>query len=234
MTEHNGQQEKQHLTTTQLSTLLDGQLPIEEREFSDAHLATCEQCQQELESLRQTKRLLRALPHPALPRSFTLPISTQQVDTSATPVIPIAAYRSTPGRRNQNSRSNSRAYYAQTAIRTVGTLAALVGLVLLLSSLIPFVNNTGHGTAQSGGTTIPATRQATPTGPILPNLRGTNVTHPNSPPQPTHTSTASGTVLPSLLDISTIEGRAFYGALLFLLGIIGLMIGRRRELHRGP
>lgn len=234
MTEHNGQQEKQHLTTTQLSTLLDGQLSIEEREFSDAHLATCEQCQQELESLRQTKMLLHALPHPALPRSFALPLSTQQVDTSTAPVIPVASYRSTP--RRDSRRSRSRAYYAQTILRTIGTLAAMVGLVLLLSSLIPFVNNTGAGTAQNGssGTTAPAPRQATPTGPILPNLRGTTVTQPNSQPHTTHPSTSSGTFSPPILDISTLAGRAFYGALLFILGIAGLMIGRRRKPHRGP
>jgi len=242
MTEHNGQQEKQHLTTTQLSTLLDGQLPIEEREFSDAHLATCEQCQLELESLRQTKMLLHALPRPALPRSFVLPISTRQAETPATPLAPLASITpitpitpiTTPTYHNRNTsrRADMRSYYTRTALRTVGTLAAMVGLVLLLSSLIPFVNNKGGGTAQSGGnsTTLPATRQATPGGPVAPNLRGTTVTQP----QPTHPSTSSGTFLPPVLDISTLVGRTFYGILLFVLGIIGLMIGRRREPHRGP
>ena len=234
MTEHNGQQEKQHLTTTQLSTLLDGQLPVEEREFSDAHLATCEQCQQELESLRQTKMLLHAMPRPALSRSFTLPVSTQQVDTSTipAPITPITEYRSTP------RRASSRPYYARTALRTIGTLAAMVGLVLLLSSLIPFVTHRGGGTAQSGSsTTSPTTTQATPTGPIAPNLRGTTVAQPNKQPQktqPTQPEPSSGTFLHSLLDISTLEGHTFYGAFLFLLGIVALMLGRRREPHRGP
>ena len=244
MTERNGQQEKQHLTITQLSTLLDGQLSLEEREFSDAHLATCEQCQQELESLRQTKMLLRALPRPVLPRSFTLPISTQQIEISpapvpsVTPIIPIADYRSTPRPEQTSSRSNRHrgSYYTQTALRTIGTLAAMVGLVLLLSSLIPFINGSGHQTANNGnnGTTLPATRQATPTGPILPNLRGTTVTHPHTPPRLTQPSTSSHTFLPPVLDVSTLEGRAFYGALLFILGIVGLIAGRRREPSRGP
>ena len=235
MTEqHNGQQEKQHLTTAQLSTLLDGQLPVEEREFSDAHLATCEQCQQELESLRQTKMLLHAMPRPVLPRSFTLPVSTQQADTSTipAPITPITEYRSTP------RRVRSRPYYARTALRTIGTLAAMVGLVLLLSSLIPFVTQRGGGTAQNGtSTTSPETRQATPWGPLSPNLRGTSVIQPTTQPQKTQTTqptASSGTFLPSLLDINTLEGRSFYGAFLFLLGIIALMLGRRREPHRGP
>ena len=234
MTEHNGQQEKQHLTTTQLSTLLDGQLPIEEREFSDAHLATCEQCQQELESLRQTKMLLHAMPHPVLPRSFTLPVSTQQTDTSTipAPITPITEFRSTP------RRASSRPYYARTALRTFGTLAAMVGLVLLLSSLIPFVTQRGGNTAQNGSsTTSPETKQATPSGPLSPNIRGTTVTQPNKQPQKTQStlpSASSGAFLPTLLDISTLEGRSFYGAFLFLLGLIALMLGRRREPHRGP
>ena len=242
MTERNGQQAKQHLTTTQLSTLLDGQLPIEEREFSDAHLTTCEQCQQELESLRQTKMLLRALPRSALPRSFTLPLSTQQTDTPTAsaspiaPVIPIADYNRTPRQGSRNRSRNRGSYYAQTALRTIGTLAAMVGLVLLLSSLIPFINGSGHETANSSGnsTTLPATRQATPGGPIAPNVRGTTATQPNTRPHTTPPSTSSRIFLPPVLDISTGEGRAFFGALLFILGIIGLIIGRRREPSRGP
>lgn len=231
MTEHNGQQKKQHLTTAQLSALLDGQLPIEEREFSDAHLVTCEQCQQELESLRQTVMLLHALPRPELPRSFILPFSTQQTTTLA-PITPLTT-------RNSTSRRNgTRSYYARTALRTFGTLAAMVGLVLLLSSLIPFVNQRGGGSAASSGSSqnMPASKQAgtSPSAspsPILPHLQGTAGQHPT---QPAQGNTLDAPSLPPLLDIGTSVGRAFFGLLLLLLGILGLIFGRRRKRHQGP
>ena len=73
-----------HLTTEQLSALLDNQLsPDEAEESYQAHLQTCEQCQQELDELRQTVRLLRALPQPPLPRSFTLPANFASVATAS-------------------------------------------------------------------------------------------------------------------------------------------------------
>ena len=57
----------------QLSTALDGMLPPEEQVALDAHLAGCDTCTRELEELGQVRMLLRAMPEPALPRSFLLP-----------------------------------------------------------------------------------------------------------------------------------------------------------------
>ncbi|HLX39760.1 MAG TPA: zf-HC2 domain-containing protein, partial [Ktedonobacteraceae bacterium] len=69
MAQHNDR----HLTTEQLSAFIDKQLAAEEQAACTAHLQTCQQCQQALAALRQTVMLLKALPQPALPRSFVLP-----------------------------------------------------------------------------------------------------------------------------------------------------------------
>ncbi|MBA2681641.1 MAG: hypothetical protein H0U76_25010, partial [Ktedonobacteraceae bacterium] len=68
-----------HLTTEELSALLDNHLAQEEAgEDHHGHLASCQQCQQELADLKQTVRLLHALPPPPLPRSFILPVGISQ------------------------------------------------------------------------------------------------------------------------------------------------------------
>jgi len=59
-------QENHHLTTEQLSAHLDGQLSDLEQSQLEAHLKTCEWCQQALTDLRRTVALLHALPRPAL------------------------------------------------------------------------------------------------------------------------------------------------------------------------
>src|SRR5436309_2497563 len=62
-----------HLTTTQLSALIDKQLSAQELALCKAHLQSCQQCQSALAGLQQTVALLQAMPEPALPRSFALP-----------------------------------------------------------------------------------------------------------------------------------------------------------------
>src|SRR5260370_36626675 len=59
----------------QLSAFLDGELSESERVALELHLAGCAACQRALGELRQVRALLRALPVPVLPRSFTLPES---------------------------------------------------------------------------------------------------------------------------------------------------------------
>lgn len=143
-------QENQHLTTEQLSAHLDKQpLSTEEQNQVEVHLKICERCQQELADLRQTVALLHALPQPALPRSFMLPLDINiQIDTEtdiqtgieeeheeAGPVpIAVAAAR----RRRREVSTGNRAWptYVRAALRTVSAIAAVVGLALLLSGMI--------------------------------------------------------------------------------------------------
>lgn len=129
--------------TEQLSAYLDKQpLSAEEQSQMEAHLNTCEQCQQELADLRHTVALLHALPQPALPRSFMLPLdiniqtSVEDEPTEAEPV-PIAVAAARRRRREADSTSN-RGWptYVRVALRTVSAIAAVVGLALFLSGMI--------------------------------------------------------------------------------------------------
>jgi anti-sigma factor RsiW len=58
--------------TDSLSAYLDNQLSAGERARVGAHLRTCDRCQADLESLRYTQRVLRAMPEIRAPRSFAL------------------------------------------------------------------------------------------------------------------------------------------------------------------
>ncbi|GHO94739.1 hypothetical protein KSF_047870 [Reticulibacter mediterranei] len=147
-------QENLHLMTEQLSAYLDKQLlSTEEQNQVEAHLKTCEQCQQELEDLRHTVALLHALPRPALPRSFMLPLdiniqtdiqtSVEDEPEGAEPV-PIAVAAARNRRREAGTDNRSWPTYARVALRTVSAIAAVVGLALLLSGMI--------GTFLPGGT----------------------------------------------------------------------------------
>ena len=56
----------------QLSTYLDGQLPIREKMLLELRLRDDQELQKELEALAQTHLLLHALPKRRAPRSFAL------------------------------------------------------------------------------------------------------------------------------------------------------------------
>ncbi|MCX6028583.1 MAG: zf-HC2 domain-containing protein [Chloroflexi bacterium] len=64
--------QRAHVSADLLSAYLDNQATAAERARVDAHLATCAACRTELDSLRQTVALVRALPRVAVPRAFTL------------------------------------------------------------------------------------------------------------------------------------------------------------------
>ena len=55
-----------------LSAYVDGEVTPSEVVRVEEHLAGCEECVSELESLRATSNLLRSLPDLEVPRSFTL------------------------------------------------------------------------------------------------------------------------------------------------------------------
>lgn len=57
-----------------LSEYVDNRLPARERATIEQHLADCATCRASLESLRWTMALVKQVPAPALPRSFTLPV----------------------------------------------------------------------------------------------------------------------------------------------------------------
>ena len=241
------QQRNGHLTIEQLSALLDKQLSPQEWAVCQAHLRTCQQCQGVLADLRQTSVLLRALPQPELPRSFVLPaIITSTAGQISRPETRATVTPITRGRRS------AWPTYLRVSTRFISTIAAALGIIFILSGLlvslphggaatsasapafVPSYSNTAtHGIAQT-----PQARAQTPTSDSAQN------NHPKTnPPQPVGTATSkpfSGTrhaenpvnTLPPLLDPSTIEGRMVIGVLLLILGILGVVFTRRRQVGR--
>lgn len=67
-----GERREKHIAVEHLSAYLDGQVTAQERRQVEQHLATCAACARELETLRYTTRLLRAMPPVSVPRAFTL------------------------------------------------------------------------------------------------------------------------------------------------------------------
>ncbi len=60
-----------------LSAYLDGELTPQERGIVERHLATCQDCHWNLDTLRQTVRWVQELPSVPVPRVFTIPVSAQ-------------------------------------------------------------------------------------------------------------------------------------------------------------
>jgi anti-sigma factor RsiW len=236
-------QENQHLTTEQLSALLDGEISTEERTQWEAHLATCQRCQQELASLRQTVALLRALPQPALPRSFELPAE------SAEPVALFAGTRqaTTPMPQRAPERRRQGRSYLRSTFRTLSAVAAIIGIVFVLSGIVPALIRGGatatSATSSSASNTASGSGQtpATPAGThaqavMTPALRPA-ATSPASHARAPAATPSDSSQQPSMgnwpvflfFNLSTPEGRLALGFLLFMLGIMGYIIFRRKH-----
>lgn len=185
-----------------LSAYLDGELAAADAAALERHLAECAECRDEVTGLREVRALLRALPQPALPRSFALP------ETAATrvarppaaewplPEQPRRAPRPAlaPARRRANVATLAR------AAQWVGSLAAAFGLLLIvatavLGSNLGAVHTYSAGGASSSlpipprsGTTSQQTAtapQQTPVGPGVAQGVGTPTESPVSAPTPT-------------------------------------------------
>ena len=157
-----------------LSAYLDSELAATERAAVEAHLADCEQCQRELAALRQMRDVLRALPTPALPRAFTLPVSPAPSERRAMPA------------------------WSRPA-QALGGLAAMVGLGLLIGTTAPHPST--FSTAMGGAST--ASQPIAPgagAASVAPSPTGANQSSVRTPaPAPTVEKTPSyaPTVTPS-------------------------------------
>lgn len=242
------QQQDRHLTTEQLSASLDQQLSAQEQAMCDAHLSTCQQCQQMLADLRQTVALVRALPQQSLPRSFVLPANLELPARESSPVTSISEQprRVLP-------------YFVRSTVRAVSTLAAVLGIIFLLAGVLgPLFSVHGGGTAAPSSTLAPRNGatgmepQATQTSAgTTPNvhasatcgkvIQGTCVAEGASPtPQPTPSPTPTNTSVQRQQssdnqskggqsqfvppDISTPQGRLGVGGLLLLLSVVGFIL----------
>jgi len=233
--------QQEHLTTGQLSAFLDKQLSPQEQAFFDAHLQSCQHCQFELAELRRTVVLLHAMPQPQLPRSFTLPTTVQPAQIRA--ALPHTA----PARQRHVLRST---------VRAVSSIAAVIGLIFILSGLLANVHlgvgggavttssspvfNSSNGNT-TGSSQVPQANVNTPGAietPLIHNPQTSTPTASKLSPTPKATPTARATVknggaveppvLPPALDLGQPAGRLSLGALLLLLSIIGLVLTRRR------
>jgi hypothetical protein len=130
----------------QLSALLDNELAAAERAELEAHLQSCATCRAELESLRRARALLRALPQPALPRSFLLPLEpatqpsadnlaepphARQRPAAPPPARPARLAPIAPGATKSN-----RLRRPVQVVRWLSTVAAVLGVLLLAGSVL--------------------------------------------------------------------------------------------------
>ncbi len=242
------QQYSGHLTIEQLSAFLDKQLPPQELADCHAHLRMCQQCQGMLAGLQQTSALLRALPQPELPRSFVLPANITSIperfshsEASVTPIT--------------GSRRNTWQVYLQRSTRVISTIAAVLGIILVMSGFLatlsfPHGGATTAASAPLPSSAPPASGLATPALSQTPNAdtaqgvstdQSTNQKGQTLQPVPTESGTTrsvfntkqsgnQGENVPPVLDLSTVTGREGAGALLLILGILGIILTRRRQL----
>ncbi len=234
-------QDDRHLTTEQLSAFLDQQLPPTELAICSAHLTSCEQCQQGLVKLQQTVSLLRTLPPLALPRSFTLPATTEIASLSVRETQ--ISGKSTPVSRS-NKRQRSALRYS---MRFVSALAAVIGIIFVLSGLLAMPGNHSismtsatTNSSASGASTKPAlqntpntSRPTTPlVKPLSPKLASTPSVQPSNEPANKITQLVPVVLL---FDVSTSSGRLRLGILLILAGMAGFTLfaqRKKREVHR--
>jgi anti-sigma factor RsiW len=167
----------------QLSAALDGMLAPEEQAALDAHLAECETCTRELEELRQVRMLLRAMPEPALPRSFLLPtegeLAAPHRAARTAERAPAVTANVMPLR--QPTRRSTRTLQVT---RWIGTIAAVLGMALFLGTLV----------AHQGANYSTSAPHAADTRQGGPNPAGAGGTANGVKiPSPTHTFSIGGT-----------------------------------------
>lgn len=236
-----GQQHDGHLTTEQLSALLDKQLSPQEQFDCAAHLRTCQQCQNLADDLRQTVALLQALPQPELPRSFVL-----TAPATVTPISERSIRRDTPAIASVRARSHSSQSYLQRSTRVLSAIAAVVGIIFIISSILANITH--------GGATSTAAMPSSQPAPVTTAGQAPNAAAPmHTPggtggvatPSPSPTSSNAGTPTPNtqftnerngsiLLLLSMPMGRAIVGLILLILGILGVVYpllrgGKRRR-----
>lgn len=239
------QHDDRHLTTEQLSALLDQQLSPQEQAEYNAHLNTCRQCQNVMADLKLTVALLHALPQPTLPRSFVLPATADHAQEQPAPLVhPMT----TTTRRRPPNRLG---YLARRSIRTLSAIAAVIGLIFILSSFLsthslgsagtststgsipvsgpsrgsavttPHVScgNPGTQPVQCGTQRTPAAAQKQTPGVTAPVTRT-----PQIKKQPNQNSTNSPAI-----DLNSPQAHLGLGAILLLIGVLGVALTRKRR-----
>jgi len=238
--------QNEHLTTEQLSASLDKQLSPQEQAVFDAHIATCQQCQNILTDLRLTATLLHVLPEEEAPRSFVLPtsvsIAPDRITRQNATITPMPLRR-----RTQKS-------VLRRSIRVVSTLAAVLALGFIISGILPLVYsgagnsastassnssigeaNTDHSTARTPGVqqpngALPSVGSAAKTPPTQTanSLSPTGTaTTPSSADHSANTGPGPATL--PVIDLGQPSVRLGIGVLVLALSILILIVTRRRR-----
>jgi hypothetical protein len=238
------QAQNEHLTTEQLSASLDKQLSLQEQAVFDAHIASCQQCQNNLADLQLTATLLQALPATEAPRSFMLPTSASFSSDRSTSQK--ATITTLPARqRSHNS-------MLRRSIRIISTLAAVLALCFIISGMLPLLySGSGSTASTSSGGNISLV-------PEHPNASSSSVEQPNHVLQkseatanaqatataqartPTNTATPApnnnhasnpntGNYTQPAIDLSQPGVRLGIGIVVLALSIIVLILTRRRR-----
>ncbi|HEY7122452.1 MAG TPA: zf-HC2 domain-containing protein [Ktedonobacterales bacterium] len=187
--EHNWEQRRE-----QLSALLDNELAGAERAELETHLQSCAACRAELESLRRARALLRALPQPALPRSFLLPLEPAAQHASGELAEPLRVGRrpsatpapTRPARPAPVPLSDARANRLRRSVKVVrwlSTVAAVLGLFLLLGSALSTLSSGGKATTANAPSSY---SQNSPT-----DAGGTALGSATPPPESTQKTTTT-------------------------------------------
>jgi hypothetical protein len=211
-----------------LSAYLDGELPASAREPLERHLAGCAECRRELDALREVRALLRALPLPALTRSFTIPAGGAVPE----PIVPRRAARS--GRAGG---------LIARAAQWTGGIAAAAGLVLVLGSALSGFSGFhagGASTMSAAGPARPSSTMHAPSGTRGPQIGATSGTATQSSatatPSPTATASAAaaqgGSDHANSLPLPSAPPLALTGAGLIAGGAVLLVAGKAAERRR--
>jgi len=230
----------QHLTTEQLSALLDRQLSPAEQAVCNAHIESCQQCQGALASLRQTVALLRSMPQPSVPRSFALPTGVTYLQE------PAVRQRETDSRRRWPN-------YVQRSLRAMSVIAAVIGFIFLLSGVLPLLLHGGGGMTTATSSTVPSAARpnesathsastlsphqtangnaATPVHTPAPGRTPAAKTEPNKLLPNDHLSNRAPPA-PPIIDLNEPLVRQGVGFTLLILGIVGVIVTRRWALRR--
>ncbi len=157
----------EHLTTEQLSASFDKQLSPQEQAVFDAHISTCQQCQNKLSDLRLTAALLHALPEEEVPRSFVLPGNVS--------IIPDRTIRQDTTFTTIPQRHRTQKSVLRRSIRVVSTLAAVLALFFIISGILPFIYS-GAGNSASTTSSSSASGEAST---AHPTVTASGVQQPN-------------------------------------------------------
>lgn len=242
----------EHLTNTQISAYLDQELAASELAACTAHLQTCQQCQGIEADLRLTSRLVRQLPKVEVPRSFVLPLNiavlpdtSEETEFAQKPALPASTQPASTLKRAEQATRGTGRFSLKSAIRTLSTIAAVAGLFLVLAGMLSvFTSNnymsatTSSSSSQTYGS-MPAESPKDSKEESPASVQATNTENSIREDTPTVSSTSSPTLpveqdestQPSLppVDFDQPETRLGLGAFLFLAGLTGMILTRRKR-----